>query len=257
MTPVVLAKSQQCTYAAEECYAVWQTPFTQKLSTHSNKWLDPTGQHAATQKKQEPESGNEPTEGDIRKAKTYTTASAAWNQHTPRAMRSNSPALAKGPWGQSRSISTGSLLAAYQRPGERSDTGSDQGSMSEGHSDPNTGSTPFPDCLQEPVVKAVLGLECLYCHSMSANTDHTYEALHTGLDGLPVRHPIFSCLQHHVSTCIQPTCTCKCNCPDCILSKAVDHLCSFIGKRCTTDALCCVSFRQAGHILLLSLTCFQ
>ena len=67
-------------------------------------------------------------------------------------MRSSSPALAKGPWGQSRSMFTGSVLAAYQRPGDRSDTGSDQGGMSEGHSDPNTGSTAFPCCIQQIVV---------------------------------------------------------------------------------------------------------
>ena len=54
-------------------------------------------------------------------------------------MRNNSPALAKGLWGQSRSLFTGSVLEAYQRPGQRSDTGSGQGGMNEGHSDPNTG----------------------------------------------------------------------------------------------------------------------
>ena len=59
-------------------------------------------------------------------------------------MCSNSPALAKGLWGQSRSLFTGSVLEAYQRPGQRSDTGSGQGGMNEGHKDPNTGiASPF------------------------------------------------------------------------------------------------------------------
>lgn len=104
------------------------------------------GQHSATQETQNPQSGGEPKEADIGsgkgKGKTpfYTTASAAWKQGGPRASFSNSPALAKGLWGQSRPLSTSSVLLAYQRPGDRSDTGSGQGGMNEGHSDPNTGS---------------------------------------------------------------------------------------------------------------------
>lgn len=107
------------------------------------------GQHSATQEKQNPQSGGEPKAADIGsgkgKAKTpfYTTASAAWEQGAPRASFSNSPALAKGLWGQSRPLSTSSALQAYQRPGNRSDTGSGQGGMNEGHSDPNTGISPI------------------------------------------------------------------------------------------------------------------
>lgn len=107
---------------------------------------DPTGknkgQQEATQKKQDPSQGKTVGEKDPKNAAPkYTTASAAWHQGSIGSKGIyNSPALAKGPWGQSRSFYSGSMLAAYKDKHERSNSGSDVGSIQEGSSDINTGS---------------------------------------------------------------------------------------------------------------------
>ena len=111
------------------------------------KFLHFTGQQPATQKKQDPSQGKTVGEGDPKNAgPKYTTASAAWNSgflHSHAAY--SSPALAKGPWGQSRGFHNGAVLGFVKDKHDRPDRGSDVGGIQDGSSDINTGDAEAPN----------------------------------------------------------------------------------------------------------------
>ena len=98
------------------------------------------GQQPATQKKQDASQGKTTVEGDPKKAPLYTTASAAWEKGSiSSAGIHSSPAMAKGPWGQSRGFYNGAVLGAVKDKHDRPDRGSDVGGIQDGSSDINTG----------------------------------------------------------------------------------------------------------------------
>ncbi|KAL3133022.1 hypothetical protein ABBQ38_006931 [Trebouxia sp. C0009 RCD-2024] len=109
--------------------------------------MDPTGnskgQQPATQKKQDPSQGKVAREGDPKNAAPkYTTASAAWERGLVSSQGGySSPAMAKGPWGQSRGFHSGAVLGYVKDKHERPDRGSDVGGIQDGSSDINTGSS--------------------------------------------------------------------------------------------------------------------
>jgi len=90
-----------------------------------------TGQQGATQKKQDPSQGKTVGQGDPKKAgPTYTTASAAWQPGSITSQGTfSSPAFAKGPWGQSRSLYSGAVLGFVKDKHDRPDAGSDVGGI--------------------------------------------------------------------------------------------------------------------------------
>ncbi len=99
------------------------------------------GQQPATQKKQDQSQGKTVREGDPKNAAPkYTTASAAWERGlvSSQGMYS-SPAMAKGPWGQSRGFHSGAVLGYVKDKHERPNRGSDVGSIQDGSDDINTG----------------------------------------------------------------------------------------------------------------------
>lgn len=111
-----------------------------------------SGQQPATQKKQDPSQGKVAREGDPKNAgPKYTTASAAWENGLVSSRGGySSPAMAKGPWGQSRGFHSGAVLGYVKDKHERPDRGSDVGGIQDGSSDINTG------VLCPPVVNLML-----------------------------------------------------------------------------------------------------
>ena len=99
------------------------------------------GQQPATQKKQDHAPGKTVREGDPKNAgPKYTTASAAWEQGLVSSQGFySSPAMAKGPWGQSRSFHSGAVLGFVKDKHERPTRGSDVGGIQDGSDDINTG----------------------------------------------------------------------------------------------------------------------
>lgn len=70
----------------------------------------------------------------------YTTASNAWDSGLVDTHGAySSPALAKGPWGQSRGFHSGAVLGVVKDKHDRPDRGSDVGGIQDGSSDINTG----------------------------------------------------------------------------------------------------------------------
>ena len=102
-----------------------------------------TGQQPATQKKQDPSQGKTVGEGDPKNAgPKYTTASAAWDRGLVNSHGTySSPAMAKGPWGQSRGFHSGAVLGFVKDKHDKPDSGSDVGGIQDGSSDINTGDT--------------------------------------------------------------------------------------------------------------------
>ena len=140
------------------------------LQSVATSLLVSLGQQPATQKKQDPSQGKTVGEGDPKKAPLYTTASAAWENSlvSSRGMRS-SPALVKGPWGQSRGFYSGAVLGAVKDKHDRSDRGSDVGGIQDGSSDINTGMqylllSAFSSCtikLPIPMISCLPAVACL------------------------------------------------------------------------------------------------
>ena len=83
------------------------------------------GQQPATQKKQDHAPGKTVREGDPKNAgPKYTTASAAWEQGLVSSQGFySSPAMAKGPWGQSRSFHSAAVLGYVKDKHERPNRG--------------------------------------------------------------------------------------------------------------------------------------
>ena len=120
------AHKQQNLHQAQDCFSVLNSCHR----SSSNKVLV-VGQQPATQKKQDPSQGKTVSEGDPKKAPLYTTASAAWNGGQVSQGMHNSPALAKGPWGQSRGFFSGAVLGYVKDMQNKSDRGSDVGGVLE------------------------------------------------------------------------------------------------------------------------------
>lgn len=146
-----------------------------------HKWLTScifAGQQPATQKKQDPSQGKVAREGDPKNAAPkYTTASAAWERGLVSSQGGySSPAMAKGPWGQSRGFHSGAVLGYVKDKHERPDRGSDVGGIQDGSSDINTGVCTC--CCQshaaENTAKQTLDLasRCSYNIAMMSLSDH-------------------------------------------------------------------------------------